>query len=180
MAASTKERLGNTQALTEDLSPAETDRRVAILKRFRELLQSQRDRFRTYLDTLDKQKDVIEQGSADALMAHVELEEKIVTDIFAIQKVIDPLEAMYRTAYPEKYKAAAGPEPVSEVKNLKSALEDLSAEAVSRTERNRALLAGRMEEIRKEINVLRKNPYARQGRSVYGANDSPSFIDIQS
>ncbi|MDR1178917.1 MAG: flagellar protein FlgN [Spirochaetales bacterium] len=181
MAASTKERFGNTQALPEDLSPAETAQRVAILKRFRELLQSQRDRFRDYLDTLDRQKVVIEKGSADALTAHVELEEKIVADIFAIQKVIDPLEAMYRTAYPEKYKAAAGPdEPVSEVKNLKSALEDLKAEAVSRTERNRALLAGRMEEIRGEINVLRKNPYARQGRSVYGGNDSPSLIDIQS
>lgn len=152
-------------------SPEELAERVAILKRFRELLVAQRERFRTYLEALDRQKDVIEQGSADDLIAHVELEEKIVADIFSIQKVIDPLEDMYRAVYPGNGGAA-------EIPGLKSALEGLKAEAVVRTERNKELLSKRMTEIRSEIKTLRANPYA--GRtSIYAGTGVPSMIDIE-
>lgn len=151
-------------------SPEELAQRVAILKRFRELLVAQRERFRTYLEVLDRQKDVIEQGSADDLIAHVELEEKIVADIFSVQKVIDPLEDMYRTVYPDG--------GASEIPGLKSALEGLKAEAVVRTERNKELLSKRMTEIRSEIKTLRANPYA--GRtSIYAGTGVPSMIDIE-
>jgi hypothetical protein len=166
-----------TKAKTE-IPQAEVVRRVAILKRFRELLISQRDRFRNYLEVLDKQKNVIEQGSADDLIAHVELEEKIVADIFSIQKVIDPLEDMYRAAYPAQSRSGPSREPASEVQNLKSALDDLKSEAITRSERNRELLSKRMTEIRREIKNLRRNPCAG-GRSVYGETDAPALIDIQ-
>lgn len=155
-----------------DGSPEEAARRVMILKRFRELLQAQRDRFRDYLAVLDKQKDVIEQGNAGSLLAHIELEEQIVADIFAIQKVMDPLEAMYRIACPEN---AA---PVSEVKSLKDALEGLKTEAVTRTERNKALLAGKMDSIRTEIKTLKKNPYIT-ARPVYSEEGAASMVDIR-
>jgi predicted phage gp36 major capsid-like protein len=162
-----------------EVSPEEVLRRVAVLRRFRELLQSQRDRFREYLEVLDKQKDVIEKGSAEDLISHVELEEKIVADIFSIQKVIDPLEDMYRAAYPEKYGAAApAAEGASEVRSLKTALEGLKTEAIVRADRNRALLSNRMAEIRSEIKTLKKNPYVK-GRSVYGEAGTPALIDIQ-
>jgi len=88
------------EAAQAKISPDELKRRVATIKRFRELLSQQRDRFRQYLTVLDKQKDVIEKGDADALMSHVELEEQIVSDIFTIQKVIDPMEAMYQAILP--------------------------------------------------------------------------------
>jgi hypothetical protein len=184
MAVSAEVYAGSAPVLPEGLSPEEVARRGAILKRFRELLKAQRDRFRDYLEVLDKHQDVIEQGNTDTLIAHVELEEKIVADIFAIQKVVDPLEAIYRTAYPEKYEPAVlqapeNGEPGSGVKSLKSALEELKAEALVRAERNRMLLANRMNEIRTEIKNLKKNPYANQGRSVYGETGSPSLIDIQ-
>ena len=45
----------------KDISPSELSQRVAVIKRFRELLRAQRDRFEVYLNTLDKQKDVIER-----------------------------------------------------------------------------------------------------------------------
>ncbi|QQO09727.1 flagellar export chaperone FlgN [Breznakiella homolactica] len=153
----------------QEISPEELVRRVAIVKRFRELLIQQRDRFREYLEVLDKQKDVIEEGKAEDLIAHVELEEKIVADIFSIQKVIDPLEDMYRASYPDRE---------SEVPNLKAALEELKEEAVVRSERNRELLSKRMAEIRSEIKALRGNPYAAR-RPVYGGSDSASLIDIK-
>ena len=169
-------------APAEDLTPEELQRRTAVLRRFRELLSQQRDRFARYLEVLDKQKDVIESGSADDLIAHIELEEKIVADIFAIQKVIDPLENMYQTLTAGNFdrgRAAAGKAATSEEKELpglKAALEELKAEAVIRSDRNRELLAKRMEEIRSEIKSLRSNPYTAR-RSVYSGND-PSLVDI--
>jgi hypothetical protein len=178
-----------TREKTEtDPGPVEVRRRVAVLKRFRELLRQQRDRFAQYLEVLDKQKKVIESGSADELMAHVELEEKIVSDIFSIQKVIDPLEDMYQTLLPPKdaksrMSASGGvlSDDASmeerELPGLRSALEELKAEAVIRSERNKGLLSKRMEELRLEMKSLRANPYALR-RSVY-SGETASLVDIK-
>ena len=152
------------------MTAEELSQRVAVVKRFRELLQSQRDRFQEYLTVLDKQQDVIERGDTEALLAHVELEEHIVRDIFNLQKVIDPLEDMYHTL--------AGREPDGETVNLKAALEGLKREAAARSERNRGLLSVRMTEIRSEIKSLRGNPYAAR-RSIYADTLSPSLIDLK-
>jgi hypothetical protein len=153
----------------------ELTQRVAVLKRFRELLLSQRDRFREYLNVLDKQQDIIEQGDAEALLAHVELEEHIVQDIFNIQKVIDPLEDLYHTITAQEPESTADGETVS----LKTALEELKREATARLERNRDMLSLRMTEIRQEIKSLRGNPHAAR-RSIYADTGSPSLIDLKS
>ena len=172
----------------KDISPGELSRRVAIIKRFKELLKAQRDRFSTYLDSLDRQKNVILDGTADDLIRHVEFEEKIVSDIFSIQKVIDPLEKMYHSIKTEAYtsiKSKAGTLEYGEgeadggedVISLKEALEGLKAEAVVRSNQNRELLAKRMAELRSDIKNLRSNSYARR-QSVFG-NTSAVQIDIR-
>lgn len=177
------------ETVQTNITPDELKHRVAVIKRFRELLSQQRDRFRQYLTVLDKQKDVIEKGNADALIAHVELEEQIVGDIFTIQKVIDPLEAMYQASFPAGSLPAGtlpagtlsaeirdSAEAQSEVPGLRTALEELRSEAVLRSARNRELLARRMEEIRQEMKTLRANPYAIH-RSAY-SNESAALVDI--
>ena len=141
----------------KDIAPDELSQRIAVIKRFKELLKAQRERFMVYLDSLDKQKDVIQNGTADELIHHVELDEKIITDIFSIQKVIDPLEEMYHSTKPK----AAEPEG-NEVTGLKETLESLKYEAVIRSERNKDLLSKRMTDIRSEIKSLRSNPYTRR------------------
>jgi uncharacterized protein YoxC len=164
-----------------EISSTELSQRVAVIKRFKELLKTQRDRFHTYLEALDKQKDVIQSGTTDDLLRHVELEEKIVADIFSIQKVIDPLEEMYQSvkvkspvkSSSRSVEKAAGED---EVINLKEALDGLKAEAVVRSERNRELLARRMAELRSEINSLKSNTYARR---KFESNTGPSYIDIK-
>jgi hypothetical protein len=154
---------------TREIAPDELVRRVAVLKRFRELLCRQRDRFQQYLEVLDKQKDSIEKGSTGDLISHVEMEERIVADIFSIQKVIDPWEDMYRAAYPGR--------EAEDVPKLKAALEELKSEAVIRTERNKELLSSRMADIRREIKALRGNPYAAHP-SIY-STESAALIDIK-
>ncbi|MCL2270501.1 MAG: flagellar biosynthesis protein FlgN, partial [Treponema sp.] len=74
------------------MAPPDNTQRDAILRRLRELLVRQSERFNSYLAALEKQQAVIKSGSPEELIAHVELEERIIADIFSIQKVIDPLE----------------------------------------------------------------------------------------
>ena len=163
-------------AVATAISQEEIAQRVAVLRRFRTLLSQQRDRFRSYLAVLDKQQDSIESGSASDLLAHVELEEKIVADIFSIQKVIDPLDDMYRTLV----SGSGVSRTEDDVPGLKSALEDLKSEAILRSARNRELLSSRMAELRTEITALRNNPFAANARRAsYSGGNTASLVDIQ-
>jgi hypothetical protein len=163
-----------------EIDSAELSQRVAILKRFKTLLTQQRDRFRNYLDLLDKQQSVIESGTAEDLLTYVEIEEKIVADIFSIQKVIDPLEEMYYTVISgaEPGKAPAKSQSNDEVPGLKASLEKLQSEAVIRSTKNKELLSKRMLELRSEIKALRNNPYAAK-RSGFSDTSTASLVDVK-
>ena len=175
--------LVNDEVLTtivgEEIDSGELAQRVAVLKRFKTLLSQQRDRFRSYLNLLDKQQNVIESGSADDLLTYVEIEEKIVADIFSIQKVIDPLEDMYYTITsgksPDKF---AVKENTDDVSGIKASLDNLKREAIIRSTKNKELLSKRMVELRMEIKHLRNNPYAA-GRKSFGDTNTASLVDIQ-
>jgi len=151
------------------LSKQELDERVAVLKRFRELLVRQREKFSDYMSLLERQRADIEKGDVDALVSHVELEQSIVSEIFSVQKVIDPLEDMYRASY-----HGAEPEGITELRSTLSTLKD---EVVARNSENRALLKQRMEMLRHEIMSV-NNPYAKR-RSVYSSPAEPTALDIK-
>jgi len=157
----------NTVTISED----ELAQRVAIVRRFRELLIQQRERFHNYLAVLEKQQAIIKTGSAEELLAQVELEEQIVADIFSIQKVIDPLEDMYRTRVPFS--------PADDVPALKVALENLKTRAISQFEYNKDLLSSRMAELRTEIKELKNNPFVGASRSLYQNPVTASLVDIE-
>jgi len=168
----------------DSIGKAELAQRVAILKRFKTLLTQQRDRFRSYLNLLEKQQSVIEKGSAEDLLSYVEIEEKIVSDIFSIQKVIDPLEEMYYAVVagpnPQIKKAETSSDSPDEVPSLKASLEKLKSEAVISSAKNKELLSKRMLELRSEIKALRNNPYAANAkRSSFGGVNTASLVDIQ-
>jgi hypothetical protein len=165
-----------------EISPAELSQRVAVIRRFKELLQAQRDRFNEYLGALDRQKELIQTGSAEELIQHVELEEKIVSDIFSIQRVIEPLEEMYQSTRTESSLSRAGGGLAQdglggdEIPSLKEALDSLKAEAVIRSEQNRELLAKRMEELRSEIKSIKGGAYARR---PFNNDPTPTLVDIK-
>jgi len=172
-------------AAAVEIDSAELAQRVAVLRRFKKLLTQQRDRFRNYLDLLDKQQGVIESGSAEDLLRYVEIEEKVVADIFSIQKVIDPLEEMYYTIVTNKDPAGFRKDvnindPADsheEVTGLKASLERLQSEAVMRSTKNKELLSKRMIELRSEIKNLRNNPYNTSSRS-YSNSVKATIVDI--
>jgi hypothetical protein len=160
-----------SKANTAVVSADELARRVAILRRFRELLLKQRERFHNYIDILEKQQAVIESGSVDDLLAHVELEEQIVKDILSIQKVIDPLEGLYN--------AGSSSPLADDVPSLKIALKHLKSQAIARSTHNRELLSTRMANMRTEITSLRNNPFTGTSRTLYEESGTAWLVDIE-
>jgi hypothetical protein len=151
-----------------DLPQRELQERIALLNRFRALLTEQRDRFRSYINVLEKQEETMAKGSVETLISHVDMEEKIVADIFAIQKVIMPL----RDILPD-----ASVDTDTGLYDLDAAVNELKTEAAGRAKRNKELLERRMEEIKGELNDLRAATAFNRRRSPYSGS-SPSFVDI--
>lgn len=156
----------------------ELERRKAVLRRFRELLVEQRSKFEKYLVVLDREREDIESSDVDRLAAHVEIEASIVSDIFTFQKVIDPLEDLYREAYPASTAGAAGAAGAapSDIPGIRGAITDLKTEVLRRNAENRGLLKQRMEILRREVLSLRNPALSR--RSVYASSGEGSLVDI--
>jgi len=144
-----------------------TNERVAILRRLKEHLLLQRGKFQSYLDVLVKEEASIRNGDLEALSAQVNLEQGIVEEIYAFQKVIDPLQDLYRVAYPTH-------DP--EIPSLQASLDNLLVRVLAHNEHNRTLLRDAMANLRQEIQSLRTPKLAK---SPYGDVDAPSVIDIQ-
>jgi len=186
MPAVLKERKTSKKS-SSSISEDELAQRVAVIKRFKELLVQQRDRFRSYLSVLDRQQLLIGYGSADEITAHVELEEQIVADIFSIQKVIEPMEVMYN-ATGAATSATTGADDgndlggtfitINDVPELKATLEDLKTQAAVRSGQNRDLLSRRMEEINSNIQTIKNNPFLSKARNALYQNVSPSLVDV--
>jgi hypothetical protein len=141
------------------------ENKVAVLKRLREMLLRQKEKFQAYLGLLEQEERSIVGGDTEKLLAQVELEKTIIAEIFTLKKVITPLEALYAAAYPLAE---------STVPRLQEALEGMGKELVVRNGKNRALLKERMEELRREIRTLRAWP---RSASPF-AEAVPSLVDI--
>jgi hypothetical protein len=149
------------------LNDNELKQRVAILKRLKTLLTAQRDKFKSYLDVLEHQETDIIEGDTDKLEAHVALEKSIVKEIYAFQRVIDPLEDMYRMAYPRR-------EEENEVPAIRESLERIKEEVLSRNKQNQELLSRSMTAVREKIKGIRS---FRKLNGVLTPESAPSFID---
>jgi hypothetical protein len=160
----------NQPSAASSLSANEINDRVSVLRRFKELLLEQRQRLYSYIEILDKQKDVIEKGKTEDLLAHVELEESVVAGIVSLQKAIEPMRSVYEFA------AAAG-DTGNGIPELNLTLENLKIEAARRAENNKVLLQQRMEQVRDELKNLRSNPYAKR-KSIYSGDQSATLLDI--
>lgn len=153
--------------MSEKLSDSELEMRVAILRRFKSLLQEQRDKFSEYLFVLEKQEKSIMQNNIEAVMQHTELENNIIRNILNIQKVIEPIEKMYYLSNPQDEK----------VLRLKDDLERLQESVKKQNEKNRLILSEKMISTRREIsNFPLKTKYVA---NVYSKQeDLANYIDV--
>jgi len=155
--------------MKKTLSRQEIDQRVAVLKRFKALLQEQRKKFSDYLVVLETQERSIHEENIDALVHHTELEQSIIGDIFTIQKVIDPIEEMYRLGMPDK--------DDTEVVRLKSDLNKLQSQVIDQNQKNRELLQSRMADLRQEM-ISIKPDYRYSKQALSKQEVSASLVDI--
>ena len=151
----------------KEISDTELQMRVCVLKRFKSLLQEQRDKFSEYLYVLEKQELSIVQNNIEAVMQHTELENNIIKNILNIQKVIEPIEKIYYLSNPED----------KGVLQLKNELVRLQESVQKQNEKNRLILDEKMVSVRNEIsNFPLGNKYVA---NVYSKNENvANYVDV--
>ena len=144
-----------------EITQEELNERIAILRRFRSLLEEQRGKFREYLSVLEKQQDSITSENPENLLAHTELEQQVVKNIANLQKVIVPMAKMY--------KANSGTPAAedAEITKIQNELSDLQDKVLKQNAINRDLLRVHIEQLKTQINNF-KNPY-KATRNVYAS-----------
>ncbi len=157
-----------------ELTDEELNERVAILRRFRTLLEQQRAKFQEYLEVLEKQEKSISDEDTTAIIGHAELEQQVVAGIKNLQKVIVPVSEMYRAS--EK---TAAPENDKSVESIQDELEKLQEKVLAQNQKNRELLKKHLVQIRTQLDNF-KNPY-KKNRSIYAAakNAHGSLIAVE-
>lgn len=155
-----------------DISQEELNQRVALLKKFKTLLEQQRGKFQEYLNVLEKQQTSITSENSEALIAHTELEQQVVKNISNLQKVIIPMSTMYKL------------NPVTEnaetesINKIQEELSDLQNRVLRQNQINRELLREHIENIRAQIQNF-KNPYATR-RNVYSQKQPVAqMVEVQ-
>lgn len=147
------------------LSNEELAERIAILRRFRTLLEQQRSKFQQYLQVLEQQEQKISIQDADAIIAHSELEAQIVEGIGSLQKVIVPMQELCQN----KNAASFNPKDAVPISHLQTDLAKLQSQVLAQNQRNRALLKNHISQLKTQM-VTIKNPY-RTARSVYAEHE---------
>lgn len=159
--------------MQEALSQKELDERIAILRRFRTLLEQQRDKFKAYLRVLELQEPLISGDGGILPDGHSELGSLLVHDIGELQKAIVPMQLLYRRTHA----ATSNPAEAVPVERLQEELGKLQEQALAQNKRNQQLLRTRLPEVRRELAQL-KNPY-RSHQSVYAEKENMgAFVHI--
>ena len=143
-----------------EITQEELNERVALLKKFKITLEQQRAKFQEYLTVLEKQQDSISQENPEALLAHTELEQQIVKNLSNLQKVIVPMNKMYKAA-----SMTTSTKDDAEILELQNDLTALQNKVLKQNEINRDLLRVHIGQLKTQINNF-KNPY-RNLSSVY-------------
>ena len=151
----------------KELTTKEIEERIAVLKRFKSLLQDKRDKFNEYLFVLEKQEYSIAESNMEAIRIHTEIENNIIQNIASIQKVIEHIEKMYLLSNPK--------ESDNNLLQLKGDLARLETAVLRQNEKNRLALQEKMELLRKEI--VSFSP--RYSQSVYAkSEDVANYVDV--
>ncbi len=158
-----------------EISQEELNERVAILRRFRTLLEQQRGKFREYLTVLEKQQDSISSENTEALLAHTELEQQVVKNIINLQKVVVPMRQMYNSV---RAGEAAASNDQKTIESLQQDLTDLQERVLAQNKINRELLKVHIGQIKIQLAGL-KNPY-KNLHSVYAQKQPVSqMVEVE-
>lgn len=156
--------------MEEMIDQKEIDERISILRRFRCLLEQQRNKFQEYLHILEMQESEINSDNTSAITAHAELENQIVKNIGSLQKIIVPMQRLYETSRAAHY----NPKDAIPVSKIQGDLTKLRTQVISQNMKNQQLLRVRMSDIRNELSGI-KNPY-RAHQSIYAKQEEAGTL----
>lgn len=156
-----------------ELTKEELEERVSILRKFKALLEQQRNKFREYLTVLEKQEASIKSENPELLLAHTELEQQVVKNLSSLQKVIIPMSKMYKNL-----NISSGNEDSQSIKEIQNELTSLQNKVLEQNKINRDLLRVHIESIKMQIQNF-KNPY-KNLRTVYGQPQKiATLVEVQ-
>ena len=94
------------------------------------------------------------------------MEQAVIQEIRTFTRVIDPLDTLYRAAYPERE---------GEIPALRSSLSDLTDNILRRNRANRELLRKEMARIETELSLLR---IPARKKELFNLQEASTLIDI--
>lgn len=148
--------------------------RVALLRKFKSVLEQQRNKFKEYLSVLEKQQNSIESENPETILAHTELEQQVVKNISNLQKVIVPMSKMYKSLGVSQNQM---PE-IEHIQNIQKDLADLQNKVLVQNQINRDLLRVHINQIKTHIQNF-NNPY-KNARSVYAQTERvASLVQVE-
>lgn len=148
--------------------------RVALLRKFKSVLEQQRNKFKEYLSVLEKQQNSIESENPETILAHTELEQQVVKNISNLQKVIVPMSKMYKSLGISQNQM---PE-IEHIQNIQKDLADLQNKVLVQNQINRDLLRVHINQIKTQIQNF-NNPY-KNARSVYAQTERvASLVQVE-
>lgn len=151
------------------LSTNELEERVAVIKRFKSLLQEQRDKFYEYLLILEKQEAEIRKENLESMQEYDRIGDAIIKNILDIQKVIEPIEAICKETKYEIWNADIG--------RLQEDLRSLQVAVLKQNKNNCNIIEERMFAIDEEVLKLKyKNIYPK---NIYVKDrDVANYVDV--
>ena len=148
--------------------------RVALLRKFKSVLEQQRNKFKEYLSVLEKQQNSIESENPETILAHTELEQQVVKNISNLQKVIVPMSKMYKSLGVSQNQM---PE-IEHIQNIQKDLADLQNKVLVQNQINRDLLRVHINQIKTQIQNF-NNPN-KNARSVYAQTERvASLVQVE-
>lgn len=163
----------------QTLSQKELDERIAILKRYRALLEQQRNKFQEYLAVLEKQSDAISAHDAYHVSTHAQIEDQLVSQLANLQKVITPMEKLYEEKHVSSDMSALNPLEADPIPELKNELNKLKERVLLQNRQNREMIQERLIETKPFVQNFR-NPYSK-ARSIYAHQDqSARLVSVNS
>jgi hypothetical protein len=153
---------------TFDYSTAmeEIDQRVISLKRYRRMLDLQREKLQGYLAVIDSREAALSVANYERLEEYTVLEQEAIKGLLTVQRCLEPLKVLYLQLNPGENK---------EVQSMESRLERLRQEVLQRNQESRALLRTQAQLLRTEISRVRSQ---KRPPSIFAGRHEPSFIDL--
>lgn len=153
----------------QNLDETEVQKRVAALKRLKTLLEQQREKFRSYLSLLEQQQHSIMQEKTDIMSEYTDMGQTIVSELFTMQKIIDPLAGLYASVQ--------GSASQYGIPQLQIDLNHLQEQVMEQNAKNRELLEARMIDLGQRISAARHR-YSPATNVYADASDCGTLINL--